>query len=88
MTPADIRALAEFKAKYPTWWWKVGWCDLTRDFDAAPQGHSPEAKFIRSGNNFDDCFSCDHPGSVADAIYDVIEQINEAIRKEGEGSGS
>lgn len=78
---SDVKALEEFCSKYPTWWYKIGVCDLTRDFDCAPQGNSPEIKYIESGLWVDDCFSCDHHGSIADAIYDVMGQIEEKILK-------
>lgn len=77
----DLKALAEFKAKYPTWWWKIGYCGLTRDFDAAPQSHSPEITYIESGQWPDDAFSCDHEGSIADAIYDVMAQIDKLLER-------
>lgn len=76
MTKEDIAILELFIKQYPTWWWKIGWCDVTRDFDCAPQGHSPEIKYIESGIWPDDCFSCDHTGSIADAILNVMTQIS------------
>lgn len=81
MTEDDLKALENFKAHYPTWWWKIGWCDVSRDFDAAPQGHSPEIKYIESGQWLDDAFMCDHPGTIADAIYDVMVQIRAALEE-------
>lgn len=83
----DIKAIAEFKKLYPTWWYKIGWCDISRDFDCAPQGHSPEIVNIKkSGDCWDAGFSCDHRGTLADAIYDVMEQIEAAKRQlESEG---
>lgn len=76
---ADIEALAKFKKRYPTWWYKIGWCDVSRDFDCAPQGHSPEIVNIKkSGDCWDAGFSCDHRGTLADAINDVMEQIQAA----------
>ncbi len=81
------KALAEFVSKYPTWWYTIGICDLTRDFTCAPQSHSPEAKYIQSGNEFDGGFSCDHYGTIDDAIYDVMAQIDEALRAIAKGDG-
>lgn len=78
LTIADLAALNEFLTLYPTWWWKIGVCDLTRDFDCAPQGHSPEVHLIRAGNVWDDGFHCDHTGTVADAIHHVMAEIEQA----------
>lgn len=71
----DLEALAYFLSLYPTWWYKIGVCAVSRDFDCAPQAHSPEIRFIENGQWPDNCFSCDHAGSVAAAIYDVLGQI-------------
>ena len=77
----DIKALNEFCNKYPTWWYKIGVCSLTRDFDCAPQGNSPEFEYIKKGIWEDDCFSCDSHGSVADAINNVMKQIKVKINE-------
>lgn len=74
----DIKALSEFKKLYPTWWYKIGVCNITRDFDCGPQANSPEIKYARPGNIWDNGFTCDHYGTIADAIYDVMEQIRAA----------
>lgn len=78
ITKEDMDALNKFISLYPTWWYKIGWCDLTRDFDCAPQGHSPEFQFIENGFWPDDCFSCDSTGSLADAIEQVMCDIEKA----------
>ena len=77
----DMSALATFKAHYPTWWWKLGWCDLTRDFDCAPQARSPEFEYIKGGAWPDDVFTADSRGTFADAIKQVMADIDEAIAK-------
>ena len=82
MTDEDLKALEEFTERYPTWWYKIGVCSLTRDFDCAPEGHSPEAKYIKVGNVWDNGFSCDHFGSLSDAIMDVMEQIEKESEDE------
>jgi hypothetical protein len=82
LSTADLSALAEFKAAYPTWWWKLGWCDVSRDFDCAPQGHSPEIALIAHDPREDpfNCgFSIDHRGSFADAIHALMGEIALAI---------
>lgn len=71
----DLVVLNEFKRQYPQWWWRLGWCDLSRDFTCGPQDTAPEAKYIRFGNAFDDGFSCDSRGSFADAIREVMKEI-------------
>lgn len=82
LTQKDIDALDTFGIQYPTWWWKLGYCDLTRDFDCAPQAHSPEMALSKQrGDVWDAGFSCDHTGSFADAIYDVMRQIEEAKKR-------
>jgi hypothetical protein len=82
MTPNDLKALEEFRTKYPTWWWKIGWCDISRDFDCAPQSHSPESIYIKTGNNFDRGFCIDSYGTIADAIYEVMRNIEKEIHGE------
>jgi len=75
----DFEALQDFTSSYPTWWWKIGYCTLTRDFDAAPQAHSPEMKLSEhAGDIWDNGFSCDSSGTIADAIYNVMDQIEKA----------
>jgi len=81
LTAEDLEAIALFEEKYPAWWWKIGVCSLTRDFDAAPEGHAPEIEYIEIGQWPDECFSCDHTGSVADAIHDVMAQIKSEIER-------
>lgn len=77
----DLSALALFNEKFPTWWWSLGWCDRSRDFSCAPQGHSPEASFIEhAGDCWDHGFHCDHDGRFADAIGDVMQQIYDAMK--------
>jgi hypothetical protein len=75
----SLKALSDFVQKYPTWWWKIGFCDRSRDFTAAPQSHSPEIIYATIGNQFDGGFTCDHEGTIADAILQVMADIEEAI---------
>lgn len=84
LSTADLNALNLFLSLYPTWWWKIGVCDLTRDFDCAPQAHSPEMKFKGAtvGSVWDSGFHCDHTGTVADAIKHVIAEIGNATMLE------
>lgn len=75
ITLDDVQALQYFLKRYPTWWWKIGVCDLTRDFDCGPQGHSPEAKYIKVGNVWDCGFQWDSEYSIAAAIEHVVIEI-------------
>lgn len=81
MTDEDLETLNEFIALYPTWWWKIGWCDYTRDFDCAPQGNSPEMMRpdATPGSIWDEGFSFDSLGTISDAIRNVMKQIKAAL---------
>ena len=78
ITLADINALYLFQIAYPTWWFTVGVCDLTRDFSCAPQETSPEIKYAQIGNQWDQGFHVDHRGSISDAVLNVMKQIKDA----------
>lgn len=82
MTDEDLISLKSFLEKYPTWWYRIGVCDLTRDFTCAPQLHSPEAKYIKIDNIWDNGFDCMHNGSIADAIRQVILDIESELLNE------
>lgn len=79
LTNRDIEALKKFTSKYPTWWYKIGVCNISYDFDCAPQESSPEIEYILNGIWQDNAFSCDHPDSVADAIEFVMRDIESNI---------
>lgn len=75
-TLSDIRALKEFLKLYPSWWYRIGVCDVSRDFTCAPQKHSPEIKNIKHpGDCWDAGFSCDSRTTLAAGIHDVMRQI-------------
>lgn len=82
ITKNDLKALDLFLTKYPTWWYTIGVCDLTRDFTCGAQSHSPEMpaveKHFVEGSDYQD-FRCDHEGSIADAILDVMQQIEDKL---------
>ncbi len=80
LSSTDIAALNAFIDKYPTWWWRIGVCGISRDFTAAPQCYSPEVVYVKIGNVWDSGFSRDSTGSVANAIYDVMNDIDEQRR--------
>lgn len=81
ITAADLDALQQFRNLHPTWWYTIGFCDMSRDFSCAPQARSPEEPLIEPNNIWDNGFHCDHTGTLADAIFNVIEQINVARTK-------
>lgn len=82
LTEKDIEALKLFTEKYPSWWYTIGVCDISRDFTAGPQSRSPEIKYAHIGNDFDVGFMVDSCGSVADAIKETIDAIEKAIQEE------
>jgi hypothetical protein len=57
--------------------------DLTRDFTCGAQSHSPEMpkieELFKRGKDYQD-FSCYHEGSLSDAIHDVMQQIEKALK--------
>jgi hypothetical protein len=75
-TDKDMESLALFRARFPSWWFRIGWCDVSFDFTCAPQSRSPEAKYIKIGNMFDDGFSHDSMESLTDAILTVMSDID------------
>ena len=75
LTLDDLEALECFLIKYPTWWYKIGVCDVSWDFDCAPQGHSPEIEYVENGTWEDNCFSYDSKESLLDAIEKVVDEI-------------
>ena len=77
LTLDDLAALHCFRRAYPSWWYKIGVCDLTWDFDCAPQAHSPEIKYVESGEWPDEAFSYDSEVSLRDAIGVVMKQIKD-----------
>ena len=79
LSKEDLKALDEFINKYPTWWYTIGVCDISRDFTCAPQAHSPESKYTKLDQDcpFNSGFMCDHKGTLADAIHEVMKEINE-----------
>lgn len=81
ITEKDLAALNIFLEKYPSWWYTIGVCDLSRDFTCGPQARSPEIKYAVIGNDFDDGFSSDSHGSIEDAIHTVMGLIEEATRE-------
>lgn len=85
LTTDDYSALRHFRSQYPTWWYKIGVCDVSWDFDCAPQARSLEIKYIESGQWPDRCFTCDSQISLAHAIYSVMGEIQELLAEKGEG---
>lgn len=83
ITKNDLIALSKFIEKYPTWWYTIGVCDLTRDFTCGAQSYSPEMpkveEYFKQGKDYQD-FRCDHEGTIADAIRDVMVEIDAVLK--------
>lgn len=75
-TDKDMESIALFRRRYPTWWFRIGWCDVSFDFTCAPQSHSPEAIYIVNGNIFDYGFSFDSKESLSNAILECMGDID------------
>jgi len=76
----DLAAIQCFRRKYPTWWYKIGVCDVSWDFDCAPQVCSPEIIHIINGDWKDECFSYDSSMSLHDAIGRVMKEIEDKLK--------
>jgi len=50
MTEDDIKPLKAFTDKYPDWWYKIGVCSLSRDFDCAPERNAKESEYVSLNN--------------------------------------
>lgn len=83
-TDKDMESLYFFMREFPTWWFRIGWCDVSFDFTCAPQSRSPEAKYIKLGNIFDYGFSHDSKESLSDAILTVMSDIDYQLSVEDE----
>lgn len=70
-------AIAEFEAVLPGWWWRVCTCNLTRDASCGPDFRDERCS-SEDIENFDEGFHCDHKGTLADALRDVMRQALEA----------
>jgi len=80
ITLDDLAALQCFRRKYPSWWYKIGVCDVSWDFDCAPQAHSYEMKLSKNpGDIWDAGFSYDSKISLHDAIGIVMKNIEVAF---------
>ena len=79
LTLEDLYALEEFRRQYPRWWYRIGVCDQSYDFTAAPQADAPEIKHVEINNVWDRGFDCMHPTSLAKAIWQVMEDIESEV---------
>ena len=70
------RAIAEFKAKLPGWWYTVGECQVSADASCAPTTESDDIKLIPRDCRFDDGFHADltQPSTPADALRAVMNE--------------
>jgi hypothetical protein len=70
-------AIAEFEAALPGWWFSICVCSRSRDASCGPDMAGPDYLLLKQPQ-FDEGFHCDHQGSLADALRDVMQQALEA----------
>lgn len=89
--PTDLeRAIAEFKARLPGWWFSTGECSVSCDASCGPDSTGPDQELLRTAPNdqlFDGGFHADlpQPSSLADALRDVMRQALDAKRMSAAG---
>ena len=84
MGPTDTeelgKAIAEFEASLPGWWWSIGHCSVSRDASCAPDRAGADAQLLRE-RQFDEGFHCDdREGTLAGALRNVMQQALAARR--------
>lgn len=74
-------AIAHFKTVLPGWWFSVCECQVSCDASCAPTGEAPEYKWVGRTPEFNSGFHADlpQPSTLADALFDVMEQALQAI---------
>lgn len=72
------RAVAEFEATLPGFWWSVGQCSVGAHASCAVDGNGVQSNLldgVKAGEPFDAGFHCDTSGgSPAEALRDVMLQ--------------
>jgi len=75
------RAISEFEAALPGFWWSVGQCSVGAHASCAVDGKGCQSGLldgVKSGEPFDEGFHCDTTrGAPAEAIRDVMRQAVE-----------
>lgn len=86
--PADglERAIVQFKAALPGWWFTVGECQVSADASCGPTRESDHIKYIARDRRFDDGFHADlpMPATMADALHSVMADAHQAITEIGD----
>jgi hypothetical protein len=79
------KAVAEFEAALPGFWWSVGQCSVGAHASCAVDGKGVQADLldnVKAGEPLDEGFHCDtQGGSPADALRDVMRQALEHLRQ-------
>jgi hypothetical protein len=78
------RAVAEFEAALPGFWWSVGQCSVGAHASCAVDGRGSQAALlddVKGGEPLDAGFHCDtRGGTPAEALRDVMRQATEYLR--------
>ena len=75
-------AIRLFKKHLPGWWYSVGECQVSCDASCGPTVESEHIHLIPLDDRFNSGFHADlpQPSTLADALYDVINQALDAIK--------
>jgi hypothetical protein len=84
--PADChsgleRAITDFKAALPGWWFSIGECQVSCDASCAPTALSGDIALIDHDKRFDSGFHVDlpQPATLADALRHVMREAVAAL---------
>lgn len=74
-------AIVTFKHKLPGWWYSIGECQVSCDASCGPTVESEHIHLIPLDDRFNSGFHADlpQPSTLADALYDVMDQALDAI---------
>lgn len=77
-----LRAIEEFEAALPDWWFSLGSCSTSRHASCGPDREGRDAHLLRLETPlFDHGFHADlNEGGLGDALRDVMRQALEAKR--------
>lgn len=83
------KAVAEFEAALPGFWWSVGQCSVGAHASCAVDGRGVQAHLLEgvaAGHPFDDGFHADtHGGSPADALRQVMRDAIKFMEAKSDG---
>ena len=71
-----------FKQRLPGWWYSLGECQVSCDASCGPTVESEHIRLIPLDDRFNSGFHADlpQPSTLADALYDVMDQALDAIK--------